>query len=105
MTALAAAAQMFKALGHEARLDLALRLTEGPQTVGALIEATGLSQPLVSQHLRTLRLGGLVVGSRDGKEVEYRLTDDHVSHVVLDAVHHASEPNHSLPAHEGPSHD
>ena len=30
-------------------------------------------------------------GSKRGREVEYRLADDHVSHIALDAITHANE--------------
>jgi DNA-binding transcriptional ArsR family regulator len=88
---LTAAAELFKVLGSEARLGL-LRLIEAePRTVGALAEATGMSQPLVSQHLRTLRQSRLVSTSRAGKEVTYRLADLHVVHVITDATAHVRE--------------
>ncbi|MFT4227949.1 ArsR/SmtB family transcription factor [Micropruina sp.] len=89
---LAAAAQLFKVLGNESRLLLLRLIGEEPRTVGALTAATGLSQPLVSQHLRTLRQGGLVAASRSGKEVTYRLADRHVTHVIADALAHVQEP-------------
>ncbi|MFT3887156.1 MAG: metalloregulator ArsR/SmtB family transcription factor [Arachnia sp.] len=86
------AAQLFKVLGHESRLAL-LRLIEAePRTVGALVDETGMSQPLVSQHLRTLRQAGLVATARAGKEVTYHLADLHVAHVVADALTHVREP-------------
>ena len=89
---LAEAAQLFKVLGSESRLHL-LRLIDGePRTVGALVEATGMSQPLVSQHLRTLRQAALVTPSRKGKEVTYRLADQHVTHMIADALAHVREP-------------
>ncbi|MFC6355920.1 ArsR/SmtB family transcription factor [Luethyella okanaganae] len=89
---LADAAELFKVLGSESRLWL-LRLLGGqPMTVGALAEATGMSQPLVSQHLRTLRQGGLVTAARSGKEVTYRVTDQHVTHMIADALAHVLEP-------------
>jgi DNA-binding transcriptional ArsR family regulator len=59
--------QLFKVLGSESRLRLLLLLGERPRTVGALEEATEMSQPLVSQHLRTLRQIGLVTATRRGK--------------------------------------
>lgn len=90
---LAEAAQLFKVLGSEPRLGLLLLLGAQPRTVGALTEATDLSQPLVSQHLRTLRQTGLVTTSRHGKEIIYRLADLHVSHVINDALTHVREPN------------
>ena len=48
-----------------------------------------LPQPLVSQHLRILKAAGVVAGERCGREVHYRLVDQHLAHIVLDAVAHA----------------
>ncbi|WP_022877356.1 helix-turn-helix transcriptional regulator [Microbacterium sp. B19] len=90
---LAAAAELFKVLGNESRLALVWLLSTGPLTVGALADKAGLSQPLVSQHLRTLRQAGLVTSEREGKEIRYALADQHVAHVVLDAIAHVQEPN------------
>lgn len=89
--ALVAAAQLFKVLGNESRLALLLLVSDEPRTVGALESASGLSQPLVSQHLRTLRQSGLVTAERRGREVHYHVADQHVSHVVTDAIAHARE--------------
>lgn len=91
-TGLADAAQLFKVLGNESRLWLLRLIGEQPRTVGALTEATGLSQPLVSQHLRTLRQSSLVTTARRGKEVTYSLADQHVAHVIADALAHDHEP-------------
>ncbi|MCM3613014.1 ArsR/SmtB family transcription factor [Microbacterium enclense] len=86
------AAELFKVLGNESRLALVWLLSREPLTVGALADQAGLSQPLVSQHLRTLRQAGLVSSEREGKEIRYALADQHVAHVVLDAIAHAQEP-------------
>lgn len=86
------AAQLFKVLGNESRLLLLRLIGEQSRTVGALAEATNMSQPLVSQHLRTLRGAGLVAANRRGKEVVYEIADLHVSHVVSDALEHVREP-------------
>jgi DNA-binding transcriptional ArsR family regulator len=87
------AAELFKVLGHESRLWLVRLLGEEAMSVSALTEATGMSQPLVSQHLKTLRQAGLVSSIRRGKAVTYALTDDHVAHVVADALVHVNEPS------------
>lgn len=87
------AAELFKVLGNESRLALVWLLSRESLTVGALAVGTGLSQPLVSQHLRTLRHAGLVSSEREGKEIRYALADEHVAHVVLDAIAHVREPN------------
>lgn len=88
---LEAAAELFKALSSASRLRLLTILAEAPATVSKLAEASGLSQPLVSQHLRTLRAGGLVSVHREGREARYELADLHVAHIVADAVKHALE--------------
>ncbi|MFT4011500.1 MAG: metalloregulator ArsR/SmtB family transcription factor [Nocardioidaceae bacterium] len=89
---LADAVQLFKVLGNESRLWLLRIVGEEPRTVGALAEATGMSQPLVSQYLRSLRQVGLVAATRRGKEVTYELADVHVSHLIADALAHVQEP-------------
>ena len=97
---LVAAAQLFKVLGSESRLGLLLMLSEAPSTVGVLAQATGLTQPLASQHLRTLRQAGLVTAERRGKEVTYRVADLHVTHVITDALAHVREPSTANAADE-----
>lgn len=86
------AAQLFKVLGNASRLGLLRLIDRKPRTVGALAEAAGMSQPLVSQHLRTLRQSGLVIAERRGKETVYSITDSHVTHVIADALAHSLEP-------------
>ena len=63
-----AARRVHRARGDTNRLDLVRRLAQGPATVSELIESTGLSQPLVSWHLRRLRSAGLVTSERSGRE-------------------------------------
>jgi DNA-binding transcriptional ArsR family regulator len=48
------------------RLRIVRRLAGGEASVGDLIDHVGLSQPLVSHHLRRLREAGLVVSRRAG---------------------------------------
>lgn len=86
-----AVSALFSALASPVRCALIHRLTEGPASVGELVERLELSQPLVSQHLRILRGAGLVRSVRTGRAVTYSLVDEHVSHVFLDALEHAEE--------------
>ncbi|MFY0406621.1 ArsR/SmtB family transcription factor [Solicola sp. PLA-1-18] len=83
--------ELFGALSSPVRAAIVHRLTEGEQAVHELVDTLGLSQPLVSQHLRVLRSARLVRSSRRGREVAYALVDDHVAHVFLDALHHSRE--------------
>jgi DNA-binding transcriptional ArsR family regulator len=68
-----------------------LELLAGSRCVHDLVDAIGVAQPLVSQHLRILKAAGVVHGERQGREVVYSLVDDHLAHIVVDAVAHAEE--------------
>jgi DNA-binding transcriptional ArsR family regulator len=86
-----AGASLLKALAHPLRLAITEELRAGPRCVHELTESIHASQPLVSQHLRVLRAARVVVADRRGREVVYRLEDEHVGHIVGDALTHASE--------------
>ncbi len=84
---------LFRALAHPARATMVHRLTQGPADVTELTELLDVSQPLASHHLRTLRDAHLVEGTKDGRRTVYRLIDEHVAHIFLDAHHHMKEHN------------
>ena len=86
-----AASELLRALASPARVSIVMALRDHPRCVHELVADLQLNQPQVSQHLRVLKESGVVVGSRRGREVEYSLTDDHVAHIVVDAVVHATE--------------
>jgi len=87
----AAAADLLKALSAPARLAIVVELAERPRLVNELVDRLAMSQPLVSQHLRVLRGARLVSVERQGREAVYSLVDQHVAHIVADAVHHSKE--------------
>jgi DNA-binding transcriptional ArsR family regulator len=58
--------RFFKLLGDESRLSILFALETEPCSVSQIMEKTGLSQPLVSFHLKVLREAGLVVTERKG---------------------------------------
>lgn len=69
-------AAMLKALANRARLMVLCQLVEhGEMRVGELVNAVGLSQSALSQHLAKMRDEGLLAFRRDGKEVFYRIAD------------------------------
>jgi DNA-binding transcriptional ArsR family regulator len=87
-----AAGELLRALAAPVRIAIVTELGAGPRCVHELVETTGAPQPLVSQHLRVLRGAGVVRGERRGREITYSLTDDHIAHIVADAIIHAREP-------------
>ncbi len=92
-----AAGELLRALASPLRIALVTELGAGERCVHELVDALGVSQPLVSQHLRVLRAAGVVRGERSGREIRYRLADEHVAHIVADAVSHAREPRPTGP--------
>lgn len=87
-----ATAEMFKALSSPLRLAIVDQVHDGPKCVHELVETLGVSQPLISQHLRVLRAARIVSGERRGREIAYVLVDHHIGHIVSDALAHAKEP-------------
>ncbi|BDB41686.1 MULTISPECIES: ArsR/SmtB family transcription factor [Mycobacterium] len=88
-----AAGELLRALAAPVRIAIVLQLRESQRCVHELVDALGVPQPLVSQHLKILKAAGVVSGERSGREVLYRLADHHLAHIVVDAVAHASEDN------------
>ena len=85
------AADLLRALGNPLRLAVIVALAERPCCVHELVHTLDVSQPLVSQHLRILRGARLVATERRGKEIVYTLVDEHVHHIVRDAIRHSEE--------------
>jgi DNA-binding transcriptional ArsR family regulator len=65
---------IFQALGDPTRRAIFQRLSrDGEQTVHALTDFAGVSQPAVSKHLGALKLAGLVRDRRQGRETHYHV--------------------------------
>jgi DNA-binding transcriptional ArsR family regulator len=88
---LVAAGELLRALAAPVRIAIVLQLRDSERCVHELVDALGVAQPLISQHLRVLKAAGVVHGERHGREVVYRLVDDHLAHIVVDAVTHVEE--------------
>jgi ArsR family transcriptional regulator, zinc-responsive transcriptional repressor len=86
-----AAGELLRALSAPVRIAIVTELAGGPRCVHELVDKLGAAQPLVSQHLRVLRSAGVVRGERRGREIAYGLTDEHIAHIVADAVSHVRE--------------
>jgi DNA-binding transcriptional ArsR family regulator len=63
---------------RQAILDL---LREGELPVGELVERLGMSQPLVSKHLRVLKDAGLVQARVDAQRRLYRIRPEPLAEV------------------------
>jgi len=61
---------------------------DGEKNVRALAGIVGISESAVSHHMRGLRQMGFVQARRDGKEVYYRVEDEHIIALFQQGVKH-----------------
>jgi DNA-binding transcriptional ArsR family regulator len=84
---------LFKALGHPARLAIVQAIAAQKACVcGEFVEITGLSQATVSQHLKELKTAGLIQGSIEGPKTCYCLTSEALE-ALHSAINHLQRPS------------
>ena len=64
-----------RSLSDENRLRIILCVSNGKKSVSGIVEELGLSQPLVSHHLKELKRSLLVKIERNGPFIYYELVD------------------------------
>jgi len=75
-------AELFKALGHPARVRVLEVLVDGEHTVSELVPLVGIESSHLSQQLGVLRRAGLVTTRREGSSVHYALRDPLVAELL-----------------------
>ena|SRR3989338_9495533 len=68
-----------KGIGSSARYQILETLLKGSLAVGEIVKVVKLSQPAVSQHLKTLKACKLVSDQKRGKEVFYSVNVEHMA--------------------------
>lgn len=81
---------LFKVMGDETRAKILYLLSKESFCVHDLAAALGTSVSNVSHHLRLLKATRLVRTKRVGQRVCYSLDDEHVAHLLEEALKHAS---------------
>jgi len=71
-----------KSLSDQNRLRILLCVSNGKKSVSSLVEELGLSQPLVSHHLKELKRSLLVKIERSGPFIYYELSDPRIMDVA-----------------------
>ncbi len=100
-----AIADTMQALSTPSRVRILGRLRAGASSVNELAEAVGMESSAVSQQLRVLRHLGFVVGRREGRRVVYDLHDDHVAHLLEEAIGHVEHLQFGLSGRATPRHE
>ena len=84
-------AELFRAFSDTSRVRIISAITTQELNVGTLAEIVGVSESAVSHHMRGLRQMGLVKARRDGKEVYYRIDDEHIITLFNQGVGHVRQ--------------
>ncbi|MEY3052525.1 MAG: hypothetical protein RLY31_2310 [Bacteroidota bacterium] len=76
--------ETLRALAHPLRLRILEFIDQnGVVNVNKIYKSLKLEQSITSQHLRILRLAGLVVTIREGKFIHYKVDYDKVNNAVI----------------------
>ena len=79
----------FKAMSDKTRLGILVELLDGSLCVMHISERLGMSQSAISHQLAILRRSGLVKIKRNGKNVVYSISDEHVRLMLDMALLHS----------------
>lgn len=76
-------AALAKAMAHPARIRILRLLHITPGCIGGdIVDAVGLAQSTVSEHLRVLKSAGVITGEIDGPRICYALNTAAVAPLV-----------------------
>jgi DNA-binding transcriptional ArsR family regulator len=84
-------AEFFKVFGDPTRLKILFVLEEGESDVTSLCQELSLQQSTVSQQLKLLRARRLVKWRKEGRNVLYRLNDEHIQRILALGSEHYEE--------------
>jgi len=84
-------ANFFDALGNPTRLKILISLIREELCTNDLSEIVGLSISAISHQLRILKDRKIVAYRKEGKNVFYRLDDEHVKGILEAALEHLRE--------------
>ncbi len=84
-------ADLFKAFSDTTRIKILFALMNGNLCVADIAQAVNCTQSAVSHQLRTLKQARLVKSQRDGKNIIYSLSDDHVYTMLAQGMTHVCE--------------
>lgn len=79
-------AALLQTIGQESRLQILLAIGESEPCVCHLEATFGWRQAYLSQHLMALRKAGIVVTSRHGRNIHYRLSDPRYLAIIRQAA-------------------
>ena len=75
--------EILKALGHPVRLKIVMGLMNGHEcNVNKIVENLQIPQSTVSQHLKVLKIRGIISFRKEGVRTCYRVINKHVLKIL-----------------------
>ncbi len=81
-------AELFRSFSDTSRVRILFALSQEEMNTSTLAGALEISESAISHHLRGLRQMRIVQSRRDGKEVYYRIDDEHIIALFQQGVKH-----------------
>lgn len=76
-------AEILKALGHPARLCIVRGLIQNKGcNVSFMQNCLSLPQSTISQHISKLKAAGIIEGTRNGLEINYRVINENTINII-----------------------
>ncbi|KRL66668.1 ArsR/SmtB family transcription factor [Companilactobacillus versmoldensis] len=88
---LEAMVNIFKAFGDMTRVKIILALSKTPLSVGEIADTLDMSQSSISHQLSILKQLNLVSNARRGRNIHYRLSDQHIITIFNQTKEHIIE--------------
>lgn len=88
---------IFEEISEQSRRTILLQLLDGSRSVNEIVEATGLRQPNVSNHLARLRSKGIVSTTRIGRQIFYSIGKAEVEDALNAIVRTTTSPAEAPP--------
>jgi ArsR family transcriptional regulator len=86
MSSIEQVAALLQTIGQPARMQILLAIGKEEPCVCHLEATFGWRQAYLSQHLMALRKAGIVVASRQGRNIHYRLSDLRLLAIIQSAA-------------------
>lgn len=80
---------IFDEISEQSRRTILMNLMDGSRSVNEIVEATGLRQPNVSNHLARLRARGIVSANRIGRHIYYSIAKAEVEDALNAIIRNA----------------
>ncbi len=83
--------EFYKIFGDETRLRILDLLLNKPLCVNEISEYLDVSQSAISHQLKNLRASNLVKTEKNGKNVYYSISDEHIKVILKYGLEHIKE--------------